>query len=93
VEDFEELDKNKKEQSESFIEILLQSPTMHLTTSSINSLFLFFSDDPDYQNKKSMNTSRKTLLKCLLKYGEIGRLLTQKKKKKRSDFNKCSFFI
>ena len=84
MEDYEENDKNKRDQTESFINIALEVPTMHLTTSSINSLFLFFSDDPDFQNKKSMNTSRKTLLKCLLKYGDIDRLLDHKKKKKRS---------
>ncbi len=83
VEDLDDIKKNEKEKNQSYVNITIGSPIMHLSTTSINSLFLFFSDDPDFLNKKLMNTSRKTLLKCLLKYGDIDRLLLQKKGKNR----------
>lgn len=76
-------DKEKDNENKSFVDITLQRPVIHLTTTAINSLFLFFSDDPDSQNKKSMNVNRKTLLKCILKYGNIRKLVDQKKRKKR----------
>lgn len=82
----EDLDKKKEkeiEQGKSFMNISLQRPIIHLSTAAINSLFLFFSDDPDSQDKRLNNESKKTLLKCLLKYGKIKKLLDQKKRKKR----------
>lgn len=75
--------KRKKTEMKSEIIVSIQKPSLYLTNQALNSLFLFFQDDPQLLDTKNIIKNRKTLLKCILKYGSIKELVDRKKNKKR----------
>lgn len=71
------------EKPKSEITINIKSPIFYLTNSTLNSLYLYFKEDPEEQDNKELIKNRKKLLTCILKYGKVSELVSQKKRKTR----------
>lgn len=71
------------EKPKSEITINIKSPILYLTNSTLNSLYLYFKNDPEEQDNKELIRNRKKLLTCILKYGKVSELVSQKKRKTR----------